>query len=139
MTVRTATVEDIPALVEMGERFHAMSPHKFMGEYRPEAVANMLAYMAANAILLTNGAGVIGGVLAPVYFNPGVLMAEESFWWSAARGSDLLEAFESAARDRGAAFVLLSTLHNERSHIIDRVVSRRGYAPVERRYIKELV
>ncbi len=138
MTVRTATAEDIPALVEMGAKFHAMSPHRFMGEYHPEAVANMLAYMAASAILLTNGEGVIGGVVAPVYFDPGKLMAEESFWWAEKGGGELLVAFEHEARARGAAFVLLSTLHNDRSHIVDRVVSRRGYAPVERRYVKEL-
>jgi hypothetical protein len=138
MMVRKATVEEIPALVEMGRKFHAMSPHRFMGEYRPEAVAGMLDYMAANAILLTNGEGVIGGIVAPVYFDPAKLMAEESFWWADRGGGELLDAFEREAWQRGASFVLLSTLQNDRSHVIDRVISRKGYIPVERRYIKEL-
>ena len=140
MTVRTATVEDIPALVEMGAKFHAMSPHQFLGDYDAEGIGNMLHFMATNAgaILLTNGEGLIGGVLAPVYFAPSKIMAEESFWWAGKGGGELLAAFEEAARAKGAHFVLLSTLENERSAIIDRSVTRKGYRPVERRYIKEL-
>lgn len=140
MTVREATLDDVPALVEMGAKFHAMSPHKGMGEYDAEGVGRMLAFMATSpsAILLTNGEGVIGGVLAPVYFAPGKIMADESFWWAGAGGGELLAGFEQIARAKGADFVVLSTLENERSAVIGRVVSRKGYRPVERRYIKEL-
>lgn len=138
--IRAATVEDIPALVEMGAKFHAMSPHGFLGEYDPEGIANLLFFMATNtgAILLTNGEGLIGGILAPVYFAPTRIMAEESFWWAGKGGGELLAAFEEAAKAKGAHFVLLSTLENEQSAVIDRIVTRKGYAPVERRYIKEL-
>lgn len=140
MTVRSATVDDIPALVEMGAKFHAMSPHAFLGEYDPQGIGNLLRFLAtgSNTILLTNGEGLIGGVLAPVYFAPTKIMAEESFWWAGSGGGLLLAAFETEAKRLGADFVLLSTLHNDRSDVIDRVVRRKGYAPVERRYIKEI-
>lgn len=138
--IRTATAEDIPALVEMGAKFHAMSPHQFLGEYDPQGIANLLRFLATgnNTILLTNGEGLIGGVLAPVYFAPTKIMAEESFLWARKGGGDLLSAFEDEAKARGAAFVLMSTLENEKTKAMDRVMRRSSYVPVERRYIKVL-
>lgn len=140
MTVREARVEDIPGLVEMGARFHAMSPHRFLGEYDPTGIAVMLEFMIASpsATILTNGSGLIGGVLAPIYFAPSKLMMEESFWWAGEGGGELLTAFEHVAKVMGAAFVLLSTLENERSDAMARVMKRNGYTQVERRHIKEL-
>jgi len=138
MTIRQATADDIPALVEMGAKFHAMSPHAFLGEYDRQGIANLLSYMAANAILLTNGEGIIGGIIAPVYFAPTRLMAEESFLWAHKGGFDLLTAFEEEAKRRGASFVLMSTLENGKVRAMDRMMTRSGYRAVERRYIKEL-
>lgn len=135
-----ATVEDIPALVEMGAKFHAMSPHKFMGEYDPQATARMLAFMidSPQAVLMTNGEGVIGGTYAPVYFAPSTWMIEENFWWSGKDGFALLEAMLIHAKGWGAEFCLLSTLENEHSKAIDRLLTRKGFRLMERRYIKEL-
>jgi hypothetical protein len=65
-------------------------------------------------------------------------MMEEAFWWAEKDGKALLSAFEEESRKRGAHCLYLSTLENERSHVIDRVVRRSGYVPVERRYVKEL-
>lgn len=138
--IRKATDTDIPRLAAMGERFHAMSPHKGMGEYDREAVARMLRFLLGNphALVLTNGDGVIGGMMAPVYFNPAKTMMEESFWYAEKGGKDLLKAFCKEARLMGADYVYLSTLTNDRSDIIDRVVTHMEFRPVERRYVKEL-
>jgi hypothetical protein len=135
-----ATVEDIPALVEMGAKFHAMSPHKFMGEYDPQATGRMLAFMidSPQAVLMTNGEGVIGGTYAPVYFQPSVWMIEENFWWAGKDGFALLEAMLIHARGWGAAFCLLSALENDHSKAIDRLLTRKGFRLMERRYIKEI-
>lgn len=135
-----ATLSDIPGLVSMGERFHAMSPHHGMGEYDRTAVSRMLRFMIANdnCLVLTNGTGAIGGVVAPVFFDPSKMMMEESFWYAGKGGRDLLKAFCAEARLMGADFILLSTLEDDRIKGIDRVVGRMGFAPMERRYIKEL-
>lgn len=139
MIVR-ATEADIPALVEMGRKFHAMAPHSPMGAFDEVGVANVLRFLitSPSALVLTNGDGAIGGVLAPVYFCPSKLMLEESFWWSTKGGRELLSAFIHEGREMGASCLYLSTLENERSHVIDRVVTRMGFVPVERRYVKEL-
>jgi len=140
VTVREAQASDIPELVEMGARFHAMSPHRHLGDYDREGIAVMLEFMIASpsAAILTNGTGLIGGVLAPIYFAPSKLMLEESFWWAGAGGGELLKAFEHVAKVMGASCVLLSTLENDRSDAMGRVMKRNGYTQVERRHIKEL-
>lgn len=140
MTVKAAQQSDIPALVEMGARFHAMSPHKFMGEYDREGAARVLEFMVTSpqASVLTNGTGLIGGTFAPVYFAPDKWMLEENFWWAGTDGFELLSAHLDRAKEWGAHFYLLSTLENDRSPAINRLVTRKGFKPLERRYIMEL-
>jgi hypothetical protein len=131
---------DIPAIVEMGKAFHAMSPHRDMGKYDPIGMANVLSFMieSPSAVVLFNGNGAIGGILAPVYFNPAKIILEESFWWAEEGGRDLLKAFEAWGRANGADFVSMCTLVNEKSAVIGRVMRMNGYRPVETRYIKGL-
>ena len=138
--IRPATHDDIPALIDMGREFHAMSPHKPMGEYDGEAVGNMLEFLISSpsAIVLTNGAGAIGGVMAPIYFCPVKWMLEESFWWSRSSGFELLQEFLNGAREMGATCVYLSTLENKRSPAIHRILTRIGFRLVEHRYVKDL-
>lgn len=140
MTVRKALIEDIPSLVEMGSNFHAMSPHSFMGEYDATGAANVLRFMieSPQSLVLTNGQGMIGGTFAPVFFAPGKWMLEENYWWAGADGFALLDAHLEHAKAWGASFYLLSTLENERSAAITRLVTRKGFKPLERRFIKEL-
>ena len=140
MTVREATVEDIPALVDMGAKFHAMSPHHGMGEFDRDGIGNVLRFMieSPQALVLTNDTGLIGGTFAPVYFAPSKWMMEENFWWAGRDGFELLEAHLSEARQWGAHFYLLSTLENERSGAIDRMLTRKGFSRLERRYLMEL-
>lgn len=138
--IRAATDLDIPAIVAMGRSFHAMSPHRDMGEYDKAWVALMLRAMISEprALVLTNGDGAIGGVLAPIYFCPSKLMLDEAFWFAGKGGRDLLKEFARRGKEMGASCVVLSTLENEQSHVIDRVVTRMGCRPVERRYVMEL-
>ena len=140
MTIRHATEADIPGLLAMGQLFHEMSPHHGMGEYDKKAIARMLRFMIGNeaALVLTNGSGVIGGVMAPVYFNPSMLMMEEAFWWAKKGGRNLLKEFIAESRKMGADYVLLSTLENKMQKVVDRIVTREGFSPLERRYLKEL-
>lgn len=135
-----ATVDDIPALVELGAKFHVMSPHGFMGEYDPAGIARMLRFMidSPQAVVMTNGQGAIGGTYSPVYFAPSKWMLEENFWYAGRDGFELLEAVTIHAKGWGADFLLLSTLENTQSKAIDRLITRRGFRMLERRYIKEL-
>lgn len=137
---RLAKAEDVHGLVEMGRKFHAMSPHASMAPYDGEAVDRMLTFMIQSdaAVVIMNDTGVIGAVYAPVYFNPGTWMCEESFWWADKDGGELLAGLEEHAKGWGADFLHLSTLENDKSKAIDRVLTRKGFRAIERRYLKEL-
>lgn len=128
-------------MVAWGRDFHAMAPHNPMGEYDEAAVSRMLRFMVESpqALVLTNGAGAIGETFAPVYFNPAKWMLDENFWWAAKDGLSLLEAALEQAKVWGAAFLMMSTLENSKSAAIHRLLARKGFALLERRYVKELV
>lgn len=140
MNVRQANQTDIPALVDMGEKFHAMSPHKGMGSYDRAAMSRVLSFMIGSeqCAVFTNGSGVIGGTLSPVYFNPAKWQLEENYWWANGGGNELLEELIGWATNWGASFIMLSTLENDRSKVIDRYLKRKGFVILERRYMKEL-
>lgn len=137
---RHATLQDIPEMVEMGRRFLAMAPHNPVGPYDGEAVARTLTFLVESpiALLVRNETGMLGGVMSPVFFSPGVLMMEESFWWATGGGQELRRFFESEARAMGARFSYFTVLENERVDSIGRVMKRDGYLPVERRHMKDL-
>lgn len=140
MTPWIATEADIPAMVEIGAKFHAMSPHRFMGEYDPEALANVFRFMIGSdqSVIFTNGEGLIGGTYAPVYFNPSKWMLEENFWFAGKDGMELLNLLFAHATAWGADFFMLSTLENDHSKAIDRLLTRKGFHLIERRYMKGL-
>jgi len=135
-----ATAADVPNMVEIGAKFHAMSPHRSMGEYDPAGISRMLHFMVESpqSVLMTNGEGFIGGTYAPVYFAPSKWMLEENFWFSGKDGFSLLEAMLIHGKGWGADFCVLSTLENEHSKAIDRLLTRKGFRLMERRYIKEI-
>lgn len=140
MSVRAAEASDIEALVAIGERFHAMSPHRFMGEYDSSAMGRVLAFMigSSSCAVFMNGSGVIGGTIAPLYFNPSRLMVEENFWFADRDGGQLLQSLLNWGHEMGANYLAMSTLENEKSEVIDKLMRRKGFVLLERRYLKEI-
>jgi hypothetical protein len=138
--IRPATEIDIPRMLAMGREFVAMSPHSFMGEFNPEAVVRMFRFMidTPTCLLLVSDDGMIGGTLAPVFFSPGALMAEENFLWARGSGRSLVRAFEARAKEMGATFSYVSTLENEKAEKATKFMGLLGYRMIERRYVKEL-
>lgn len=140
MAVREATPEDFGAILEIGRRFHAFSPWRDR-PFSDQATLEMLERITASddAVLLWNGSGILGGLVAPIYFGGGVV-AQELFWFADANGRELLDAFEAWAEDKGAAGVLMISLTiDERTDArMDRLYTRRGYGLRERNYYKEL-
>lgn len=137
--IRHATIGDVPALVEMGREFWAMSPHRTMGEFTPEAVSAMLVFLIADdkGLVLVNGEGAIGGMMAPIYFDPSKMMIEELFFWSHRGGRELLREFTERSKAMGASCVFLSALENERLPAVNRLFAHAGFRPLERRFVME--
>lgn len=141
VSIREAVEGDIPALVEMGSKFHGMATdYHALGRFDEEAVARVLRFMIANpsCLIVTNGEGAIGGTIVPVFFAPTNLSMEENFWWAAKGGMELLAEFERRAESMGATAIFLSTLENDRSDTFAKILARKGYRLSERRYMKGL-
>jgi len=107
-----------------------------------DAVAQFLGSLEASedGFLRCTDHGIIGGVLTPLWFSPGAVLATELFWYSEdpKEGRALREAFEEWASDRGAAAVQMSAQANERERALRRIMSGAGYHPTEVSFWKAL-
>lgn len=134
--IRRATLDDMPAVLDRGATFLSQSPYAWAGLDR-EAFATFAARMIEDAgVIFLGDTGIIGGVLSPLYFNPGVLLAAELFWWAPTEGQALRQAFEAWAAEIGCVGVACSGLAGEREGAIRRIYERHGYATTEVSFMK---
>lgn len=137
--IREATHDDIPAIMEMGKRFADAAGVTAKVGWDDESVRTLLGALIDNedGVLLVCESGMIGGVVYAHPFNNARRVFQEFFWRSEGReGLRLLEAAEDAARARGADRSIM--LGMDSLPRLDRLYSRKGYAPTERSYIKEI-
>ena len=130
-----ATVQDLPRLLQMGEKFHRMSqlPCRF------DAVAfgqTLLRLMNANdKTVLVTERGMIGGAIIPSYCDPDWNMAIELFWYSEdGRGLSLLRSFERWAKDKGADEIRMSSISSLPK--AERIYTKMGYLKIEESWSK---
>lgn len=147
--IREATPKDMPALVEMGEHFHAASP--FSGRVAFDARSfgvSLSRQMAAplGVVLVADELGLVGfttGLVYPCWFNARAALGQEIAWWVEpdARGDtahELRAELECWMRDAGAGHALMSSLADDRAASMARLYRRSGYDPAENTFIKEL-
>ena len=132
--VRTAALADIPALLAMGEAFHAAG--QLPCAFNLDAMASVLQTMieADSAVVLMTERGVIGGAINPAYCDPSWTYAVELFWWAQGDGLKLLRAFEGWAQQAGAKELRMTSLATLPR--ADRLLRCVGYAPAEVSYSK---
>lgn len=135
-----ASISDIPALLKLAQRFHAMSSwsdRPFKRDAMRETLINIIRN--PNGVLLYNGTGMIAGFVTPIYFGGGVV-AQELFWFADKNGRELLDAFEGWADKVGADGVLMVNLalDDRTDRVMDAMYRRRGYTLRERHYWKDL-
>lgn len=135
-----ATKADIPHILDMGERFHKLSPWRDR-PYVREAVEQTLSNLIESpvGVLLYNGTGILGGVISPIYFGGG-WVAQELFWFADRNGKELLDAFEEWAGEQGADCVVMAhlTLGEEADERMRRIYEKRGYSLRETHFYKGL-
>lgn len=132
--IRQATGADIPQLVEWMARFREASETPV--PFDPDHTARFLGGLIGAGVVLTNGRGMIGGMIAPAFCSGKWLQAHELFWWAESGGLALLRAFEAWAKGQGAAEVRMSSLASLPR--AGAVLSRKGYAATELSYSKVL-
>lgn len=143
--IREACPSDVPAILVMAERFHALSPWAPVA-FDAEAVLSTVAHMLGNADMVIfvadhgcGAVGMAGMMLAKVFFGAATL-AQEAFWYCEdARDSlRLLDVSERWAVQRGAYAVNMARLEGVRDVALDKLYRRRGYVPNEHFYLKVL-
>lgn len=144
--IREARESDIPALLEMGERFaEAADLHGKTG-YDAESTRRLFQQLieAEGGILLVldvDGAqGAAGGLVHPCIFNNAHLTGQELFWWVnpewRGNGLALFHALEEAARAKGAQSWMMASVGLEDDRLA-KIYARAGYSPSDRNYIKK--
>jgi GNAT superfamily N-acetyltransferase len=149
INVRAATVDDLPACLDMTARFHAASPISDVAPFDRDGMAVTLREMLVNPragiwLAFRDGVpvGLVGALLYPLYFNPAHEVAQELFWWlnPEARGSGagekLFQIVQNWAKDAGATAVFMIALEDRRVDKMDRFYKRAGFQPMERTYMK---
>lgn len=88
MTIRDATVDDIPALLDMSRRFFEVSGYRSLTRYDPPSMERTVRCLLSdeNGILLVaepdHGiVGMAGGMIYPLYFSRSHITGQELFWW----------------------------------------------------------
>jgi GNAT superfamily N-acetyltransferase len=132
--VRRATIEDIPRLADMMERFVRLGGH----EPSRKSVEAYLLWALTEGVVFIGKAGAIGGMMQPLPFDASGKYATELFWWSeGGEGIRLLNAYEKWAKDNGARNIIVSTIDTIESKAA-RILERRGYTPQETKHVRAI-
>ncbi len=136
--IRKCDLDDIELILGLARDFHSSSiwSHE---PFNREAVRGMLQNIIPMGGVYTNETGFIAGMLTPLYFSPNTRVATELAWWAPSGGGrELREAFETWAREAGAALVQCSALADENFEDVNRNFNKAGYKLAELSYVKEL-
>lgn len=146
VTVRAATVADIPAIVAMGQRFHSLTTYGVVVPLDEPSVARRLReeIQGEGVVFIAEAGGpplgMLGATIAEPWFGPQKFVLE-LFWWveAFARGTGaglaLLDAIEAWWPSRATALLMLRT-PNLKPEAMDRLYRMRGYRPWEQMYLK---
>lgn len=140
--IRAARSEDVPRLVEMGQRFRENTSYSKHLANNPAKMAETAAKLiAVDGILVTERAGKVVGMIGFIFhdhFISGELSGGEVFWWvepeHRGEGVKLVKAAEAIARAKGATnFQMIAPTGQ-----VMAVYERLGYEFVEATYQKNL-
>lgn len=144
MTLKLATYEDLPEIVDMVMSFISLSPYKDFDHPREkveEVVHSLLRDKNKGIVVMylvnDKPVGILGGVANEMVFSREIITAE-LFWWvdPAHRGRKSLalkEAFEYWSKRIGAKYIQMSGLNDPKTA---RYYERTGYKLTENAYLK---
>ena len=144
VTIRAATVDDVPAVVRMGLRFRQDTVYRSRvaeNQTQMTALAHRLVDDEAGLLLVVdrNGAvvGMIGAMAFPHHISGQPTVGELFFWVEPEHrgcGVRLLKRAEQWARDRGATSMQMIAPTPD----VERLYQRLGYTALEVTYEKPL-
>lgn len=142
--IRDAGLDDIPALLEMGERFVEAAYGRIGVPFDYQSCELLLQSLIEreNGILLTNDArdGMFAALVHGWHFNIHVKTSTELFWWSEGKDARAMKRRgEEMARELGAKTMNMANQQHMRSDALTRLYRMDGYNLSENIFIKELV
>jgi GNAT superfamily N-acetyltransferase len=147
--IRDAEAADMPRLIEMGRAFNAEAGYAETVPFCERSFAHTLVALAGMGLLLVvdkgdGPVGMAGADLGRAICNHDVLLSREAFWYvePAYRkgfGRDLLNALETRAKARGAAFFDVVAENGKRDEALARLYRAASYSPAERTFRKRLL
>ena len=139
--IRPATVDDIPQLLAMGQRFADDAGVTDWIEWDDASVTRLLHHLieSEDGVCLVSDNGMFGGFIYPHEFNNSILLFREVFWRSEGfEGVKMLLRAEEWARAKGARLSGMFTPIKQVTGDVGPLYERLGYRPSERIYMKEL-
>lgn len=146
--VRFATEKDFPAIIAMGGEF-ASYHSAVSGPYSPQRVRATLDALSDKgaAIICVEGTRLLGfllGIMVPVWYADTAFAVELAMWVEPGRrgkgiAGRLIQEFEKWGSEAGANFISLCDLCIEGEYPAEALFKRRGYRPIERTHILEVV
>lgn len=141
MSIRRATLDDLPRLLKYCEAFQKESPWCVIPFNRLKMESFLRGLMVKHSgCLLISDYGMIAGIITPHPFIS-VVGAQEVLWYTSKKsprgGFKLLSAFEEWAGDNGATAVMMSTLGDTPTRL-NKLLKRFGYQQFESSLVKFL-
>jgi hypothetical protein len=130
-------VDDIPQLLDMGQRFSERAQLIDHVGYDPDSMAETFeALIVGGHPVFIGRSGAIGATSTPHPFNSAHIAAQELFWWSEGReGLALLGALEAHCEQHchSLQMITLEAVEPERT---GRLYERRGFKALEHSFVK---
>lgn len=151
VTVRPATVDDIPCYMDLAEAFVATTPVNHIIPFDRDGTAAFIKSALDNEniiVLVAEDDGKLIGITAaiayPMYFNPAKLVAQELWWYikpderGGAASKLLFQEIEKWSMSKQAEAMFMVALDNDRIETMVKLYGRLGYTPTERTFVKGL-
>lgn len=148
MNIRPATLDDIPRIVEMAERFYPSSPYALFGPMQRESIAGLaIITMDSGVMLVADDDGLLVGMACihvdHFLFNIDLKVGHELVFWiepeyrGGLLAARMLKAIDAAVAARGAHINRMATLSGSPAQA-GALYERMGYALTETYYSKRL-
>lgn len=145
--IREATLDDVPALVEIGREFYDLTKIGDI-EFCEDSVGTMIQTLITGELstVFVNEelTATIGGMLYPFWVNTAYLAGNELFWWvseqgrGGSAGRELWTTLEKWAKTEGCTLFQMMCLEGFEPSRISKMYQRRGYVPLEHVFTKVL-
>lgn len=149
MELRLAKFRDLKECVAIGETFWQQSPYADVFPYNPGGVLGLLTALVQAELMLVveheeKIVAVAGCIVAPLPFDPDLLIGTELFWYVAPEvrelgiGQILMDGVERVVKKKGAQIVSMGNMSTSDPKNAEKLLNKNGYKLTEKTFTKVL-